>query len=150
MSYLFKDIINPALLKDRNPAQLNDEDQKRRAKARHLKEQSKEITGLLYSQHQRILNKADDYDRARTQVQSMGRRDKPPTGDWAGNYANWYQVSSNAGLITQMVYGELHKAYQLGLDICSSQVIGAMFQLATMVWSELGDYSSPSQDEGRR
>ncbi|NQD91676.1 hypothetical protein HP532_03295 [Pseudomonas sp. CrR25] len=142
MSYLFQRHIEPAIKVEST-----------RGNATYLKGLCESETASLIDSHGRDLNIHDDLQYAEDLVRTMGDQFKPKSvnTDWAGNYVSeWRMVSSNAGIIRGMVSRELHRAYQIGLDIRSSQVIGAMFNLAVQVWSTLGEYSSPTQDEGRR
>ncbi|MCI4568481.1 hypothetical protein [Lysobacter sp. CFH 32150] len=78
-------------------------------------------------------------------------RDVPATNPHALDYVSgWTALSDNAQHIVGMVCGELPHAYQLGLDIRSHVVIGTIYKLAVKVWSTIGQYTGPAQDEGRR
>ena len=71
-----------------------------------------------------------------------------PTGGNCGE--NSSHEPEAAGIIHTKVSGELAHAYSLGLDIRSDVVVGTMYALAVQVWSMIDEYTSPSQDEGRR
>jgi hypothetical protein len=140
MSYLFQVHIEPALKVELTKGNAN-----------YLKELSERTTSGLTATNGRVFNRHDDFQAARDLVTSMGDQFKPATGDWAGNYVTeWRMVSGNAGTIRSMVSRELDTAYQIGLDIRSPKVLGEMFNLAVQVWSTVGEYSSPTQSEGRR
>ncbi|WCD82474.1 hypothetical protein [Pseudomonas sp. TUM22785] len=143
MSYLFQDGIEAALRVE-----------SMRGNASYLKSQCEQMTQKLINDSPRHINIHDDLSYAESLIFSMGNQFKPSgvaQGEWAGDYVSeWRMVSGNAGVIRGMVSNELYRAYQIGLDIRSNQVVGKMFKLAVMVWSTIGDYSSPTQNEGRR
>lgn len=141
-SYLFQDAIEPALKVESTSGN-----------ARYLKGESERVTAKLIESNPRHVNIHDDYLHAEKLIAAMGGqfKSKDDEDDWAGNYVSeWRMVSGNAGIIRSMVSGELYRAYRIGLDIRSTKVLGKMFKLAVSVWSTLGEYSSPSQNEGRR
>ena len=144
MSYLFDRIIEPAAnAKSPKPV------------AGHLRDSSQQVTQQLIKTNPRTVNRGsgaptDDDRVAADLVNQMGSQIKT-TSPHAQDYVdNWRQVSGNAGTVRAYVSRELDHAYQIGLDITAPAVIGKMFYLAVMIWSELGDYTSPTQDEGRR
>jgi hypothetical protein len=141
-SYLFQDAIEPALTVESTSGN-----------AQYLKGESEKITAGLVVSNPRHVNIHDDYSHAENLILAMGGqfKSKDVGSDWAGNYVSeWRMVSGNAGIIRSMVSGELYRAYRIGLDIRSTQVLGQMFKIAVLVWSILGEYSSPTQNEGRR
>ncbi|MEP6495924.1 MAG: hypothetical protein ABJF01_24805 [bacterium] len=140
MSYLFQGAVEPAI-----------EVELMRGNATYLKGLCEKKTRALVAAHGRDFNAHDDYEFANNLIRSMGAQFKPKAGGWAGEYVNnWRMVSSNAGIVRGMVAAELHTAYKIGLDIRSEEVIGEMFDLAVQVWSTIGEYTGPSQNEGRR
>jgi hypothetical protein len=122
-----------------------------RGNATHLKGVCERTTQSLIASDGREFNSHNDFEAAEQLVKSMGVKTKPAVGRWYGEFVhNWRQVSDNIGTIKGMVLSELGTAYQIGLDIQSANVIGHMFDLAVQVWSTIGEYTGPSQNEGRR
>ncbi|MEC5386775.1 hypothetical protein VVD49_13655 [Uliginosibacterium sp. H3] len=140
MPYLFQRAVEAALLKDPDKADF-----------KHLKEKCESKTQSLAADFHRINPQPDDMQIAGPLVVSMGEQFKPKNGPWAGTYVdNWRMVSGNAPIVTALVSAQLQQAYELELDISNERVIGKMFGLAVLVWSVLGEYSSPPQEPGRR
>jgi hypothetical protein len=119
--------------------------------AEWLKQFSGGKTAHLTTQHGRITNRHDDRSKTKELVEQMGTKLKSPGLAHARDYVDeWTRVSDNCGLIRKMVHAEVDAAYGWGLDTRSPEVIGIMYFIACYLWSELGEYSSPTQDEGKR
>ena len=140
MSYLFQGAIEPALKVEAM-----------KGNATYLKGVCEKTTKSLIESDGREFNSHDDFVAAKQLISSMGVKTKPAVGRWYGEFVdNWRQVSDNIGTIGGMVQSEISTAYQIGLDVRSANVIGHMFDLAVQVWSTIGEYTGPSQNEGRR
>ena len=147
MPYLFDREIEAAIAK-----------QVKLADANKLKEKSEAVTADLLINHPNPGNYLANDATAEALAASMGsksRRDRgsvpanaPHAMDYVGD--EWRLVSDNAQIIYGKVSGELAHAYQLGLDIRSAVVIGQMYKLAVKIWSTIGQYTGPEQNEGRR
>ena len=144
MSYLFDTAIEAGLKVDLT-----------KNNSTYLKQQAEKATADLIRSSGRDFNNHDDHEASATLVTSMGQKTRAKDGsphaqDHAYVGDAWRMVSDNCGIVRQMVHDETYHAYQIGLDTRNPVVIGAMFKLAVMVWSMLGDYSSPTQSQGRR
>jgi hypothetical protein len=141
--YLFRDQVERAQAAVGGPG--------KNATVDYVKQLCVATTATLTTGHGRDTNREDDRTAAGGLIDQMGSKVKGTAAHHAQDHVdNWRQVSDNCGVIRDMVHAEWYAAYQWGLDTRAHEVVGKMYALACLVWSELGDYTSATQDGLRR
>jgi hypothetical protein len=116
-----------------------------------LKERCQKTTRELEGSNRRTATYERDDKEARNLIFTMGEKTKrdrsDPKAPHASSYmGTWMVLSDNHSTVRAKVSAEAGHAHDLGLDIRSADVIGAMYVLAANVFSEIDNYSSPDSD----